>query len=362
MKSSGSTTRHALLYLGSKGGGVWLTESLCRTGLFDTVFVSDSWNLKSEVNSVTLANFSRYPRLLVYIKLFLGIGKRGAVVRALREVSSRNISKVVITMSHPWDSVISKRLREQGVTVYRVMHDARRHPGDYWPTNRRIRKLLNQGEISIFLNNTVAQLAQRESPRARILTIDLLSILRLTDVAIKTNLVPKSYLLILGRIKKYKGIQEFIEVWNLAIQSENPDIKNLDLIIAGKGWKSFFSQIRYTNLIRIDKWLSNNEMIELISHSMAVVLPYTEASQSGILEMVDLLGHPVIYRSLPSINEQITLLSIASIAFKYDDPHSLTSAIANLRKMGKVSFDTMTKSRELRMRKAICELEKLLAN
>lgn len=116
---------------------------------------------------------------------------------------------------------------------------------------------------------------------------------------------PFKYFLFFGRIDKYKGIESLCKAYSgleERIQNENK------LIIAGKG---NFSQQEKTiieknnNILIIHRFIEDSEMLWLIKNSQAVVLPYIEASQSGVIPIAYYCNRPVIVRNLHGLVESV---------------------------------------------------------
>jgi len=92
---------------------------------------------------------------------------------------------------------------------------------------------------------------------------------------------PQTFLFF-GRIWPYKGLQYFIEAANL-LAKERKDIK---FIIAGKGedFEKYKQQIQSPELFEIrNKRIAEEEIDELFQKAFCTVLPYTDATQSGVI-------------------------------------------------------------------------------
>jgi glycosyltransferase involved in cell wall biosynthesis len=104
------------------------------------------------------------------------------------------------------------------------------------------------------------------------------------------------YFLFFGRIDKYKGIATLLKAYS---KLEEP---KLPLVIAGKG--NFTQEERalaesLAGILLLNRYIGDDEMVWLFEHAAAVVLPYIEASQSGII--------PIAYKfSVPVIASDIT--------------------------------------------------------
>lgn len=90
-----------------------------------------------------------------------------------------------------------------------------------------------------------------------------------------------NYILFFGRISRYKGLEYLFEAMKL-VHEKMPDLR---LIVAGAG-KYHFDITEYSKLpyIQIEnRFIDDLELSQLISNSLFVVCPYTDATQSGVL-------------------------------------------------------------------------------
>jgi glycosyltransferase involved in cell wall biosynthesis len=88
--------------------------------------------------------------------------------------------------------------------------------------------------------------------------------------------------LFFGRIWPYKGLQYFIEAAN-QLAKEHKDAK---FIIAGKGEdiEKYTRSIEYPEQFEIrNRRISEEEIDELFQKAFCIVLPYTDATQSGVI-------------------------------------------------------------------------------
>ena len=110
----------------------------------------------------------------------------------------------------------------------------------------------------------------------------------------------KDYLLFFGRIDKYKGIGNLLNAYR------NVSDRALLLVIAGGGQFSDEEKelIRACdNLTVINRYIGDGEMKWLFHHMTAAVLPYIEATQSGIIPLAYLFGKPVIVSNVAGLTQ-----------------------------------------------------------
>jgi glycosyltransferase involved in cell wall biosynthesis len=102
-----------------------------------------------------------------------------------------------------------------------------------------------------------------------------------------------------GRIVPYKGIHLLIE----AVKILQVKYK-IHLIVAGEG-NSYFNFNDIYSYDFINRFISNEEIVNLIESCDMVVLPYTSASQSGVPMAVYVFGKPVVATNIAGFKEVI---------------------------------------------------------
>lgn len=110
------------------------------------------------------------------------------------------------------------------------------------------------------------------------------------------------YFLFFGRIDKYKGISTLIRAY------KNANDTALPLVIAGNGNLSDIEKNLYSdskNIILINRYIDDGEMKWLFENSLAVLLPYIEATQSGVIPISYSYGKPVIVSNIPGLTQYV---------------------------------------------------------
>lgn len=113
----------------------------------------------------------------------------------------------------------------------------------------------------------------------------------------------KKYILYFGRISYYKGIDILLDSFQ-SILSHYP---KLNLIIAGNGDIKIIPAVEmHTDNIKIlNKYVSIQELADLIKNALFVVCPYREATQSGVLMTAFALNKPVLATNVGAFPEYI---------------------------------------------------------
>lgn len=138
------------------------------------------------------------------------------------------------------------------------------------------------------------------------------------------------YILFFGQIKKVKGIDTLLE----AMPAVDEDVQ---LIIAGKPWKDDFSS--YDEIIerlaigdRISKYIRfiEDDEREMFMHAAdAIILPYREIYQSGVLLMAMSYKLPAVTSDLPA-NREVIDDGVNGLLFRTGDSEDLAGRINSL--------------------------------
>ncbi|MFT6841468.1 MAG: starch synthase [Psychroserpens sp.] len=123
-----------------------------------------------------------------------------------------------------------------------------------------------------------------------------------TDTTFKVN--HKDYILFFGRIWKYKGLQYFIDAANIVllkypntifyIVGQGEDLNNYKFDLANKN-----------NFTIINRRVSLAEANIIYQNALITVLPYVEATQSGVIPVSYAFAKPVIATNVGSIGEMV---------------------------------------------------------
>lgn len=116
----------------------------------------------------------------------------------------------------------------------------------------------------------------------------------------------EAYFLFFGRIDRYKGISNLLKAFR---EVENK--VHTHLVIAGNGHLTEDEQRiienSATKITLIKRYITDEEMVWLFEHSKCLVLPYIEASQSGVLSMAYYFGKRVIVSDLDGLVEFVDI-------------------------------------------------------
>ncbi|MBX9866556.1 MAG: glycosyltransferase family 4 protein [Burkholderiales bacterium] len=124
----------------------------------------------------------------------------------------------------------------------------------------------------------------------------------------------------IGRISKYKGVENLVAAINLL------NVNFDKVIIAGKSNYSH-NIVSGGKIEIIDKWLSNEEIVQILNVTDILVLPYVEATQSGVLTFAIDACIPVVMTNVGGLKEQV---GDGCAVFVDSNPVSIADGISKL--------------------------------
>lgn len=160
-------------------------------------------------------------------------------------------------------------------------------------------------------------------------SIEKLSALNYLKDKYKINLKSKKILLFFGYIRKYKGLMNAIN----AIGELRKNFSDIVLLVAGEFYENSepyyrrISELQIENNIKIiSDFIPDEDVKYFFSSSDAVLLPYSSASQSGIVQIAYHFEKPVIASDISGIAEVITNEK-TGLLVPPDDSFALAQAI-----------------------------------
>lgn len=115
--------------------------------------------------------------------------------------------------------------------------------------------------------------------------------------------VNKNQLVFFGQIFSHKGVDYLLE----AMEIVHEQIPDASLIVAGNG-KYWFDIRKYENKPYIDiqnRYIPDSELVSMISSSAIVVVPYIDATQSGVIMTAYAFNRPCIATNVGALSEMV---------------------------------------------------------
>ena len=289
----------ALVYLGKSGGGVAFFESvyldLHKFGNILGILATDT-EVKLPISSRLI--HTRTPHKVW--DLFFDLRWIASSIAMVRKVSRLGISDVVFLMPQPTDYLISIFFRLSKVRVSYVIHDPSHHRGEFWPFHSSMKARFRISYKVFFLSSFVANHFTSLDVEKKSITSKLEARRHFEGANVNFTKQYGNYFLHVGRMKSYKGLERMLVVWE---GLEDPESR---LLIAGAGIKECLIGRRIpNNVIQVDRWLTDEEVWELIDNAKGLILLYEQATQSGVAAIALNLGIPILSTNVGGLKEQL---------------------------------------------------------
>lgn len=301
-----------LIYLGRTGAGPKFTLDFSRAIINDTriekfeliiskqdLLKQELVSLKSDIQIFDTPNSKKesVTKILIFTSRF---------IKALRIAKKNKIKNFLFPMTHIWNPlamILIKIIIPKSVIFY-ISHDAVIHPGE---KNAKLQYQIMQIEIAlsykiITLTQNVKEIISKKWKKKEIIVLEH-PVYDFGKITEPRSLSPVPTFLFFGRIVEYKGLDLFVNAINIFKEK----VKNFKVIIAGSGEikKEILEKINKINNIElINGYIDEKEIPEIWDKSDICVLPYTEASQSGVVAIAINKAMPCIITPVSGLVEQ----------------------------------------------------------
>lgn len=295
--------RIAMIYLGRRGAGGIISFELARHLDKDhqvTTYLSEFSENKSRWDNSNLD----YVKVNTFRTAFSALWSIILPVQ-IRKVAdlihSRKPDILVFPMFHPWNSFIQRELKNIPSVVF--VHDPRPHPDTSgWFYEKLENFSIRLASRCVVLSESFkASLAERGAGHDSVDVIPLGPFFYKAPPSIqrRTNDLPT--ILFFGRMTAYKGLPDLLQAY-VSVRKDIP----CQLTIVGEGRIKKMKELEHLEGVRlINRWISEEEIADVFNSADVVVLPYTSASQSGVIPIAAVHGLPVIATQVGGLAEQM---------------------------------------------------------
>jgi glycosyltransferase involved in cell wall biosynthesis len=249
----------------------------------------------------------------------LGLAKMLANLRRF------NPDVIHLSFCHPWLTMLLPVLGRWR-PVISTLHDVTPHHGEETLRNHLANRTMICVSRRVFVHGPeLLRMAEERYPtaRGRFASIPMGHLEILSQYA-DFSLEPEpATFLIFGRLLPYKGLRIALEALEI-VAAEEPDAR---LIIAGRGDLAKEASLIERLRGRVElhhRFISNAELGELMGRSLAVLLPYTHASGSGVVATASAFERCVIASRLGGLIDMIVDGKTGRL-FKPGSVHELAS-------------------------------------
>jgi glycosyltransferase involved in cell wall biosynthesis len=241
-----------------------------------------------------------------------------------RRLAALRPDVAICAMPGPLDLLMLSALRRIRVPAVVVVHDADAHPGEVSPLLMYLqRRLMHRADAVATLSEHVAARLTEQ----RLVSADKLFIVSHPPFAFgPTPSPPRAHggplrLLCFGRLLPYKGLDLLASAvrqlktrgdWELRVVGSGPESAELATLRAQPG------------VIVENRWVPDDEIGALFAWADVLVLPYKEASQSGIVPAAIAAGRMVVATRVGGLVEQLRNERLATLC----DPNAASLAAA----------------------------------
>lgn len=302
-----------LQYWGQKGAGVLISEQLAvsleavasdvslSVAVENKCFTSRSESMGEQFCSIAPFYGSRPFGLKLLLSPF-------AIIRFLLFLRRIRPDVVFCPMLNYWSPLLGILYRLLGIKYFLLVHDATPHPGEDGWIQRLLFSLsfLNVDTFFVLSRSVKSGLMKAHTYRGQMIIVsnhgDLYHGAVGEERTLKTDGPPT--ISFLGRILEYKGLSIFIMTL-LQLRENGWAINGL---VCGHGVISSTDSalLDQANFIEVNnRWLSDDDFKSYMDRSDIVLLPYTEASQSGVVVVAKSFGVPLIVSPVGGLTEQV---------------------------------------------------------
>jgi len=307
--------RILLWYWGRRGAGGQLALSLAtslaaRPGVAVALSISAQADLAPSIRALGLPTESvvTYSDAMGFLTGALRVKR--AANGLVRQAQLFRADVVVSVMTHLWTPLVAPRLPEAGIRFVPIVHDAVPHAGDpalFW--RWRLRRELAAAERAIALSGPVAAAIRAVRPSLPVRRLPLgahlptATLLPAAGAELAPPAGPPAFLMF-GRLLPYKGLDLLRDAF-AALRETHPEAR-LRVVGAGDPGRLAPGLAALPGVQVEPRWVDEAEIPRLLASAWAVVLPYREASQSGVVPLAAALGVPAVITPVGALVEQVT--------------------------------------------------------
>lgn len=281
----------------------------------------------------------------------MGRGAIGTLINLINPITWYKLYKLLqsceadifhIVASHEWNPLLFQLIRIMKKNLVFTVHDPVHHLGAPFYIRLSDKILIKNSDALIVLSKLgKAQLKSKGVAQEKIFHIPH-GVYSFFLQWRSKNVQQEKVILFFGRIEKYKGLDFLIKAFFRA----SVDLPGWKLVIAGSGdLTPVEPDLRHPRIEVINRFISDAEVAALMERSSMVVLPYSEATQSGVIPIAYAFSKPVIAMNVGSLGEMV-LHGETGLLVPPDNLGELVQAIKLLanndllsRQMGRYAFE-----------------------
>jgi glycosyltransferase involved in cell wall biosynthesis len=255
-------------------------------------------NSDIDINIVPFYNVANRKYLIGYIPYIKNI----FIIRKLIELIKKDKSELIyVIVNEEHDAIIVRKLKRMGFkNVVIAYHEVVKSHIGKPELKKVVKNTCNLGfPLITYSEGTKEKLKQlTNSKKIYKIYFGPFEIFKLYN---KERIVSEKYILFIGHITPYKGLNFLYET----IKQYHNEV-DCKIVVAGSGHDSCLEQINNDNkCILINKFLDDSEFASLVKYAEVIICPYVNGSQSGITHVAMLYNTPVIATKVGAFPEFI---------------------------------------------------------
>jgi glycosyltransferase involved in cell wall biosynthesis len=216
---------------------------------------------------------------------------------------TQGIEVVISAMSHLWTPLVAPGLARARFAYIPVIHDAKPHPGDHATLfDWRLDRELAAARAAVVLSEAVADTIAIRRPSLPLIRLPL-------GAHFALPVVPSAAItgwdfLFFGRFRHYKGLDLLRDAWQI-LRAVHP-AATLRVVGEGDVDRVAPGLSKLPGVVVEARWVPDAEIPAVIASARALVLPYREASQSGVVPLALAAAVPVVVTAVGGLIEQVS--------------------------------------------------------
>jgi glycosyltransferase involved in cell wall biosynthesis len=316
--------------LGRKGGIVhyannMLSEMRLQPENNLTIFASKYCEQGVPKESILISTYKNKVQFFVNSLFVLPL----LIIQLLITAKKNEIDFIYFPYWHFWNAPIIFIAKKMKIPILSTVHDGVLHTGDGEPFEQQLnRYCIKESGGLVFLTKYVKNLVENQIgfvAKSFVIPIGLIIPNGILSNVRQISSKPK--LLFFGRVNYYKGIDILIE----AINQLDPNLFDYCSIVGKWADDSIKSTIKTEKIKVYDGWIEEDDISNFYNNSDILILPYREASQSGVISIGIAGSIPMVCARVGGLVDQLEE-GKHSLFFKGEDVEDLKLTLEDLLK------------------------------
>lgn len=259
-------------------------------------------------------------------EFFLSLCKFSFFIKLAKTITKSNYEFVYIPMISLWISLLSFFVNSKKVKLITTIHDVNQHLGEEnkFISSINTHLIKKSYKIITLSKRFIPLIAKKYNKKEKdIIWIKHANFNYYKPIEYVPDYSCKNRILFFGRISKYKGIDVLLD----AVKELNLNVLKLKIVGSGKLEESTIQKIKELGdtVELINTWVKDENVYSYFMDVDIVVVPYIEASQSGVVMTSYTFGKPVIVTNVGGLPEQVD--ENTGLIVEPNDSVSLSNAI-----------------------------------